>query len=389
MRSTLNATLALFLLAACGDPVGPPGEARWTEVSAGDYHGCGIVDFTAYCWGPDVVGALGRPAAENSRPAAVVGGLRFRTVSTGGAYSCGVAVDDAAYCWGGLDVDSPLGAGTLRATWMPVPVSGGLKFRELSAGSGHVCGITPGGEAHCWGSNWAGELGTGAAPGRTTVPMPVQGGRRWRAISSGTVHTCGIAEDSLAYCWGAGSNGRLGIGDLQCAITDPCVRSTPQAVVGGIRFAAISAGNGFTCGVAVDGAGWCWGGFEPFYGVLGTGSAGGSHVPVRVAGGHRFTMISAGTRSVCGLRTDGVALCWGTGGSVLGSSGNTETVRPTPRAVSGGLRFRSVSVGEVACGITTGGAGYCWGSGRRGMLGNGDSRDRQHATPVPIRDPVS
>src|SRR5216110_2256484 len=46
--------------------------------------------------------------------------------------------------------------------------------------------------------------------GIQTVPAPVAGGLRFTTVSAGRFHTCGLATDSTAYCWGSNGWGQLG-----------------------------------------------------------------------------------------------------------------------------------------------------------------------------------
>ena len=55
--------------------------------------------------------------------------LAFRQVSAGGDHTCAVTTTDLAYCWGGGE------------HLTPTPVSGGLKFLEVSAGGSIVGGL--------------------------------------------------------------------------------------------------------------------------------------------------------------------------------------------------------------------------------------------------------
>lgn len=74
-----------------------------------------------------------------------------------------------------------------------------------------------------------------------------------------------------------------------------------------------------------------------------------------------LTAVSLGTTHSCGLRSDGVAFCWGEG--TTGALGRGDTVSAgRPRRVAGGLVFSRVSAGDrLTCGVTAGGAAYCWG----------------------------
>ncbi len=79
---------------------------------------------------------------------------------------------------------------------------------------------------------------------------------------------------------------------------------------GELKFASISAGWRFSCGVTTDGEAYCWGRGE--WGQLGDGLATLSSVPTGVAGGHEFRKLDVGSNNlVCGLTTAGRILCWG------------------------------------------------------------------------------
>ena len=103
--------------------------------------------------------------------------------------------------------------------------------------------------------------------------------RRSRHVSAGIFHTCGVATDGRAYCWGRNPFGGLGDGTFED-------RLRPTAVAGGLTFRQVSVGDGFSCGVTTDGLAYCWGwGFD---GILGNGSTQNSPVPVAVRGDRRY-----------------------------------------------------------------------------------------------------
>ena len=388
-------------LCGCENPGGEGGPvpiASWQAVSAGTYSSCGItLGNIVSCWGFHTgTPSTGNEFAASAVPVPVPGAPALDSVTVGGGFACGLDPAGAAYCWG-QEFGGALGNGGSPgdSTRVPVPVAGGLRFRAISAGFSTVCALTAAGEAYCWGSNGSGQLGNGTigVAGARTEPARVSGPTRFKAISAGNTHSCGLADDGRAYCWGGGygSTGVVAPDSALCQGSS-CWYLTPQPVATAVRFRSISAGNGFTCAVATDGAGWCWGAqFDELnrYGVLGNGGTQGSPTPVRVSGGLTFTEIDTGTRAACGLTADGSAYCWGANsGGELGIGRRDDGAHPTPQRVSGDVRFRALSLGEVSCGISTDVHLYCWGVTAGGHLGNGENRPGARTTPTPVLDPL-
>jgi len=315
-------------------------------------HSCGLTPSGAvFCWGANDVGQLGVGSTDSSTGlVAVTGGLTFSAVSAGGFHTCGITTSGAAYCWGGNE-DGQLGNGsTVVSSSVPVAVSGGHTFSAVSAGRAHTCGLTTNGAAYCWGNNGAGQLGDGSTP-PSRVPVAV-GGLTFSSVSAGDGHTCGLTTAGAAYCWGSGL---LGDGSTSSG-------SVPVAVSGGLTFSSVSAGFGHTCGVTTTGEAHCWGANN--FGQLGDGSINGGppigksrSAPVSVVGGLTFAAVSAGHEFTCGIATGGTAYCWG--------QDWTGTPISVPVAVTGGLTFASLSAGYfLSCGTTVDNIAYCWQVGR-------------------------
>ncbi len=303
----------------------------WIQIAASGSHTCGIISAgQAFCWGwRDQVGTP-LPDLLNPAPVAVSGGLTFSTVSAskGGfdnllGHTCGVTTGGDAYCWG-TGTLGQLGNGSRVNSVTRVLVSGGLTFVSVSAGLEHSCGVATGGGAYCWGRGAEGQLGTGAIEDTpSAVPVPVTGGLVFVSVTAGTVarnlifttlsagsgHTCGITTAGEAYCWGENFSGQLGTGDRN-------LKATPALVAGGLTFAAVSGGglsdHSHTCGVTTAGAAYCWG--DNRAGQLGNGSFGFGTVslePSPVVGDIRFVTVTAGEFHSCGVAADGAAYCWG------------------------------------------------------------------------------
>jgi len=308
-------------------PVLVAGGLQFREVSAGAQSTCGVtVDDLAYCWGNTAFTFLEPP---NLTPVALAGGLRFRQVSTAAQYACGVTTGDQAVCWGSAPVTSDV---FIPDRSRPFEVGAGLRWREVSpsmvtSALGYfTCGVTVDDVAYCWGDNEFGQLGIGSIGGLIRAPVQVAGGLPFRQINAGATRTCGLTPDRLAYCWGVNWFGDVGDG------TADIIRAAPVPVAGGIRFRDLSDGGEYhNCGITQGGRAYCWG--VNFAGEIGDGTTTTRPTPVPVATKLRFSQLATGAFYTCGVARGHVAYCWGT--NFLGQLGNgTTTPSLTPVAVA-------------------------------------------------------
>jgi hypothetical protein len=144
-----------------------------------------------------------------------------------------------------------------------------LGWGTIHAGDAHTCGIAADASAWCWGENTEGELGTGdlvssAVPVRLTEGDP---GRQWLHITVGRLGTCGIQEGGLPVCFGdtAGEVGPL----------EPAVRITTSTA---------GSQRPHSCAISANGTAFCWG--NDRFGQLGDGVFQPMYIknPLRVAG---------------------------------------------------------------------------------------------------------
>jgi alpha-tubulin suppressor-like RCC1 family protein len=86
--------------------------------------------------------------------------LQLTGVAIGQVHACGLDAQGTAYCWG-KDNYGELGRGAIApdAYPIPAPVIGGYTFSKLVAGDRHTCGLTTDWRVICWGSNYTGQLG--------------------------------------------------------------------------------------------------------------------------------------------------------------------------------------------------------------------------------------
>lgn len=259
--------------------------------------GCGVTAAgEAYCWS-----ASGGPAPDTARLRRVPAAPPLTAVSVRRDAACALTSDgpaDAgrAYCWS-------IGALLLRDE-PPRRVPTELRFASVSVGIGHVCALSREGEAYCWGDNTSAALGVPrgqAAAGCTssTIPYPSSGcetpqrvatSLRFRAIGASWSHTCALAIDGRAYCWGVNYATILGTTELPegdtCRLGShfPCT-PTPMAIPGGLTFETLGAAAGpHVCATASGGRVYCWGdvaadGTPRFAGLVG---GAGTPTPVRL-----------------------------------------------------------------------------------------------------------
>ncbi len=252
----------------------PAGAVR--SITAGAYHTCAIAsDEKVYCWGNNYYGQLGdgNTRTDQTSPVAVLNGAMpagaVKSITDGSNYTCAIASDDKAYCWGYND-EGELGNGNTNDQDMPVAVLAGA-MKEITASNMHTCAIASDDKPYCWGYNNDGRLGNGNTTNQTT-PVAVSDG----AMSVGTVksiragfdRTCVIASDDKAYCWGYNGEGQLGNGNTTSPQTTPVAVSAGAMPAGAVK--SIKVGYSHTCIIASNDKVYCWGG--NYYGQLGNGS---------------------------------------------------------------------------------------------------------------------
>jgi alpha-tubulin suppressor-like RCC1 family protein len=352
-----------------------------SAVAVGDAHSCALSETGAvYCWGDNDAGQLGTGSTASARYAVPVeSGEAFISIVAGGRHTCALTALGQAWCWGANDWGQA-GATPGLMIAEPRPVDTPLRFSALSAGWEHTCGIALDGRAHCWGRGDSGELGGGAVAGAVSTPITVATALTFSDISAGGRHTCAVAVDGGAYCWGANDLGQLGMG------ADGSPQYSPVAVQSGADFVDISAGYSHSCAVTDDGRAFCWG--ESRYGELGNNwkYEGGRPAENRPAGvtafGTFYIAISAGRHYTCGLRDNHELMCWGRGAhGQLGITDMTDRIIPQlvrldpgREFVPGNGIFTSVDAGGSThtCATTEDARILCWGQGEAGQLGSGE-----------------
>ena len=353
-------------------------------IAAGGTHTCMLAFPTsggenAFCWGANGAGQLGRPASPgDSVPGFVsAGGREFVALGAGPGHTCAITAAGNAYCWGDNN-RGQLGSmtGTSQSDSAQA-VAGGHLFTAITGGGKHTCALAADSTAYCWGDNFSGQLGDSGRVTNSSTPVAVYGGRKYVAIAAGQSHTCAVGADSSAYCWGNDGFGQLG----DSVATG--VRDTAVLVKRGHKFrAAITAGSNHTCALDTLGAPLCWG--LNNHGQLGDHLLGvNSDTAVFVAswGGIEATQLAAGGDHTCAVRGNQTTFCWGSNASGELGSGTPPTDIDQPAVVTFSFGLGALALGSShTCGLEV--QLSCWGKNSAGQLGDATTADRSRPVAV-------
>jgi alpha-tubulin suppressor-like RCC1 family protein len=280
-------------------------------------------DGSAWCWGFLGLTGSGieedlrtRNHHVRAKPERVDLGAPISWISSSFLHTCLLDAEGRAYCWG-ENRWGQLGLGhfEIETPNRPLAVDTEVRFREIRPFSLSTCGLSIDGAAYCWGRNESGEAGTDeGVPGYST-PQEVAGGHRFRTFARTGVFTsaCAITQEGRTFCWGMRGYALEGDGDG--------LRHAPAALAADPGFERLVTGGltggNVQCGLLEDGEVLCWGWDDP-QGLLGTEDVRDTcremscnRVPTPIQGGLRFRELSVGPRVACGIATDGALYCWG------------------------------------------------------------------------------
>lgn len=110
-------------------------------------------------------------------------------------------------------------------------------------------------------------------------------------------HTCAIKNDGTTWCWGKGSNGRLG--------NDSTINQTTPTQVSNLSSTYTLGGyEDHTCSVKNDDSIWCWGGQKDSDDRI-------SNIPIQVSNITTGSHLPKGNwMASCAITTDTNVWCW-------------------------------------------------------------------------------
>jgi hypothetical protein len=276
----VNATARLLL---CGEGAAEGHEAAWSNtfitisvaamaevqfrsVAAGSCHSLALSkDGRVFSWGWNGNGQLGQGDKLDRLSPTLVEGLEgVRGVAAASHHSLGVTHSAAVFRWGCDFLRE------WRRSFRPIIVEGlgGVRVRQVYAGTGLAFATGEDGELFSWGQGRFGLLGHGDTQVQPS-PKRVEAARgvRMRSVSVGVWHALALAEDGLVYAWGGNPLGLL--------LGNPEVENElllkPVEALRGVRVGSVAAAQYRSYALADTGELWAWGSEHPRVPPLGHG----------------------------------------------------------------------------------------------------------------------
>jgi alpha-tubulin suppressor-like RCC1 family protein len=241
-------------LAMDSGPVAVKTALRFSSFAHGGHSqtcGVSLADSLTYCWGHNDSYQLGYDTnlRDDSIPKPVAGVGRSLSVSTHNGSTCIVALDNSAYCSGIYGLRHHQEQSQAKSM---LPVQTTERFKTLSHGDLFLCGLAMDNAAVCWGSNTSGSLGNGSERDEYLYePRRISGGLSFAKVAAlNRTHACGLTVGGDLYCWGAflpaAIRTRLG-----------ATSYSPVHIAKGVKFKDL-LGPGSVCAIATDGRALCW-----------------------------------------------------------------------------------------------------------------------------------
>jgi uncharacterized repeat protein (TIGR01451 family) len=223
-------------------------------------------DGTVWQWAPQQLGGI---PTWSTAPAQVSGLSGVASVVASGSTGVALKLNGTVWEWQINDPRSPNQYNT-----PPAQVSGLSDVISISSMGGHRLALKRDGTVWGWGPNAFGQLGNGTTSGwnESSPPVQVSGLSGVTAIAAGNVHSLALQSDGTLWAWGSDFSGQLGTGAV-------LQRSYPVQVRG-LGGAATAAAGGRSLVLKGDGTVWEWG--APYQGGPYGPTDAGSPAPVQV-----------------------------------------------------------------------------------------------------------
>jgi alpha-tubulin suppressor-like RCC1 family protein len=382
------------------------------KVSSSAFHTCMVrADGLVSCWGRNANAQLGDGSSTNRNRAVTVRGVSGAIgVSAGATHSCAVKSDGTVVCWGSA-LDGRLGRTASGSNLAAGPVTGGASTLppaitdavQVVVGNAHSCALRSGGTVVCWGDRTFGQLGDNFDSSDSAQPIETVGLTDAISLGAGDDHTCAVRANGTVSCWGSNTAGQTGTG-----VGNPV--GAPTQLSGISNAVYVDGGGEHTCATLASGQATCWG--RNSSGQLGDGTLSGFDGPPPPIPGLTGIVgrVDAGSMHTCATISDGTVRCWGenhTGQIGLGTTDGIVTpfdgclepegalpplgqgrCQPSPVTVLSLAGAHGVTAGQQhTCAFSANGAIRCWGGNDVGQLGRGELASTSLLPAVTVRPP--
>jgi alpha-tubulin suppressor-like RCC1 family protein len=286
-------------------PIAVPGISNAVSLAISGMYSCAVLaDRSVSCWGTGYITNDGG-LHTRERPTKVRTVAGVVDLAASGDMTCSMDDAHAITCWG-LD---PSAKGMH-------PDTGGGPVANLEVAATHGCVLMKTGKVRCWGE---GDWLTAAKP--TFARPELQDATE---LITGDAFGCAFTKKNDVRCWGRNESGQLGVppdGDShQSLVVVPGVTDAPK----------LAAGESTACAIHSDGTVTCWGANSD--GEMGIGKVSGDERPQKVPGLTNVDQLCIGSSHACALTKSHEMLCWGT--NTAGQLGDgTREMRLSPTRV--------------------------------------------------------
>ena len=356
------------------------------ELATGVDYSCAILaNGSLACWGDNDYGQLGNGNNTDMNLPTFVNLPAGRTatdISAGYYHACAILDNASVMCWGAGSWGK-LGNNNTANTNSPVyvePMPNGATAISLAVGKSNSCALLDDGKVACWGYNYEGSLGTDTSTvysqlyPELTYNMP--GNLPAVSITSGEHHYCALLNNGDVACWGEGTYKQTGILDTQNHVTnDDRIRPT---LADGFNYddrkvRMISAAKTSTCALLSNYSVVC----TPISSTTGIISYYTMNL-MPMPGGQKALSVTGVGKGHCAILENLSLACWGEYvlNEHIGVNGSSSPILPAYSNLSAlgdigaiGKSFESYHT----CVITTSGELGCVGRNNDGQLGQGST----------------
>ena len=337
-------------------PVKRDSSASWVDVASRYTHTLAVQeDGTLWEWGTYTAGASGdsfAPRVLHKTPTQVGTSNDWISVSKGDGFSAALQRDGSVWTWGQNHVGQ-LGNGSLTSGFVPVRMEVVGVWTAVTCGKDHAIGLQRDGSLWAWGSNQYGQLGDGSHLMGRSSPVQIGQGAEWKTAAAGYRHTLALRRDGTLWAWGSNNAGQLGTGT-------PNESRVPVQVGNANHWALIYAGDSTSAAIDASGRLWMWGAGLPTTEV--NGPAVSSSVPVQVGTDHSWLSVGFGEGFAMAVRADGTLWSWGR--NWFGALGDGTLTTRWHLAQVGAFTDWKAAAGGVfdSFGLRNDGSIWAWGS---------------------------